>query len=86
MHLKPGSQTTGFNYQGSATKGKMKEHQITLSASACGGKKANATVDENFQGTEEKNDAKVNPNTLFAEDRSSVPQAPMTSYNHRRTS
>jgi hypothetical protein len=45
-----------------------------------------ATVDGIFQGKEEKNNTDLYPNTLFAEDGSSGPTAPMKSDNHRRTS
>lgn len=82
MHLKPGSNSIGFNYQGSATKGQTKEHQITLSASACNSGMANAIVGHGFTGTEESNG--VDGNTLFAED-GGRPRAPMTSSNRRRT-
>jgi murein DD-endopeptidase MepM/ murein hydrolase activator NlpD/type II secretory pathway pseudopilin PulG len=80
MHLKPGSNDTGLNYQGSATKGQTKEHAIR--ASSCNGRTATAIVGQGFTGTEERNG--VDGNTLFAE-AGSLPRAPMTSSNQRRT-
>jgi murein DD-endopeptidase MepM/ murein hydrolase activator NlpD len=70
MHRRPGSDSHGFNYQGSATKGQTKDHDITLSASACKGAQATAKVGIGFAGKEERNG--VDPNTLFAEDRIGV--------------
>ena len=86
MHRTVASSSDGFNYQGSATQGTTKNHEINLSDPTChnrGNRRATAVVDLNFSGTEERNssDGGIDQKTLFAEQRSGVPKAPMQSSN-----